>query len=161
MITRVIIRAFGPAASGVLRVHPLVSGDHDMINASLKLGYITRDAEVHNTSGGLKLTFRMAVDRQEAGKRDHFTVVAYGERFLPLAEELRRGTPVLVIGRDRSRDLPDGRHVMYDIVAEGIFPLRELEPGMVSFIIEQVMNHVLREVLILNSVALEARWRLK
>ena len=132
-----------------------------MINASLKLGYITRDAEVHNASGGLKLTFRMAVDRREAGKRDHFTVVAYGERFLPLAEELRRGTPVLVIGRDRSRDLPDGRHVMYDIVAEEIFPLRDLEPGMVNFIVQQVVAHILQEILRLNSVMLEARWRLK
>lgn len=100
-------------------------------NLDIKAGRIVGDdARAFPTrSGRIRIAFRIAVPRS-AGQPpkldpqgnplpDFFTIVAYGERFLPLLPRLRRGTRVLVVGWTQSRDLEDGR-VVVETVAERI-----------------------------------------
>ncbi|MDW8029253.1 MAG: hypothetical protein RMK94_12775 [Armatimonadota bacterium] len=101
-------------------------------NLDIKAGRIVgEDAQAFPTrSGRVRVVFRIAVPRSPSqppkfdreGRPmpfDFFTVVCYGERFLPLLPRLRRGMKVLVVGWTQSRDLPDGR-VVVETVAERI-----------------------------------------
>jgi len=101
-------------------------------NLDVKAGRIVAgDAQAFRTqSGRIRIVFRLAVPRAPSqppkfdreGRPlpwDFFTVVAYGERFLPLLPRLVRGAWVLVMGWTQSRDLPDGR-VVVETVAERI-----------------------------------------
>lgn len=94
-------------------------------NLFVGIGRLTEDAELLTTPQGKPyVRFRMELpgDPQRPRKKpfnDYQTVVAYGEKFIPLVEFLVSGQEVLVIGWAQSRDLPDGR-VTNEIGAETI-----------------------------------------
>lgn len=94
-------------------------------NLFVGIGRLTEDAELLTSpSGRPYVRFRMELpgDPQRPRKKpfnDYQTVVAYGERFVPLVEFLVAGQEVLVIGWAQSRDLPDGR-VTSEIGAETV-----------------------------------------
>lgn len=109
---------------------------HQHVNVDIKQGQLTDDARVFTTrTGRPKISFRLLVRRNNNMPRknggsncDFFTVVAYGDRFLPLLPLLQKGTLVAVSGYTQSRDIPDGR-VVVETVAQQIAILRRMEDG--------------------------------
>lgn len=114
-------------------------------NLFVGVGKLVNNAELLSTPKGRPFVrFRMEIPGDPHRPRkvplnDYQTVVAYGERFAPLAEYLVEGQEVLVIGWAQSRDLPDGR-VVNEIGAENIAILAT--PALVNEITE-----VLREAM--------------
>lgn len=112
-------------------------------NLFVGIGKLISDAELLSSPSGRPFVrFRMELpgDPQRPRKvplNDYQTVVAYGDRFVPLVEYLVAGQEVLVIGWAQSRDLPDGR-VVNEIGADNIAILAT--PDLVSGIAQ-----VLRE----------------
>ena len=96
-----------------------------MNNLFIGIGRLVENAQLLSSSSGRPyIRFRMELERdprlpRKVPRNDYQTVVAYGERFVPLVEHLVRGQHVVVIGWVQSRDLPDGR-VVNEIGAETV-----------------------------------------
>ena len=107
--------------------------EHEPLNEVRLRGFLTEPARVFaSRSGQPRLCFRLEVwidDKRLPPKKpegvDYFSVVAFGQDFLPLAAQLVENREVLLTGRLRSRDIDtDGRHVVTEIVAREIVPLK-------------------------------------
>ena len=107
--------------------------EHEPLNEVRLRGFLTEPARVFaSRSGQPRLCFRLEVwidDKRLPPKKpagvDYFSVVAFGQNFLPLATQLVENREVLLTGRLRSRDIDnDGCHVVTEIVAREIVPLK-------------------------------------
>jgi hypothetical protein len=107
--------------------------DHEPLNEVRLRGFLTEPARVFaSRSGQPRLCFRLEVwidDKRLPPKKpagvDYFSVVAFGHDFLPLTMQLVKDREVLLTGCLRSRDIDtDGRHVVTEIVAREIVPLK-------------------------------------
>ncbi len=103
------------------------------INQVRLRGFLTESARLFvSRSGQPRITFRMEVwidDENLPPKKptgvDYFSVVAFGAAFLDLLPQLGTEREVTLAGRLRSRDIDtDGRHVVTEIVAHEIVPLK-------------------------------------
>ncbi|MEK9135962.1 MAG: hypothetical protein AAB393_02465 [Bacteroidota bacterium] len=73
-----------------------------------------------------KIVFRMAVPRdgtipkktRELDNCDYFTIVALGDKFMPIMDGLKKSVCVTVQGYTQSRDISDGRTVVETIARE-------------------------------------------
>ncbi len=113
--------------------------EHEPLNEVRLRGFLTEPARVYaSRSGQPRLCFRLEVwidDKRLPPKKpvgvDYFSVVAFGQDFLPLATQLVENREVLLTGRLRSRDIDtDGRHVVTEIVAREIVPLKTRADAM-------------------------------
>jgi single-stranded DNA-binding protein len=82
------------------------------LNFFAGFGYLTGDAEFFMTrSQRPKVTFRFRIPRSAnmprkgRSRSDFYSVVALGERFVPLLDHLTQGVPVVVHGFVQSRDI--------------------------------------------------------
>jgi single-stranded DNA-binding protein len=107
--------------------------EYEPLNEVRVRGFLTEPARIFaSRSGQPRLCFRLEVwitDERLPPKKpagvDYFSVVAFGQDFLPLAAQLVEDREVLLTGRLRSRDIDtDGRHVVTEIVAREIVPLK-------------------------------------
>ncbi len=107
--------------------------EYEPLNEVLLRGFLTEPARIFaSRSGQPRLCFRLEVwidDKRLPPKKpagvDYFSVVAFGQDFLPLATQLIGDREVLLTGCLRSRDIDtDGRHVATEIVARKIVPLK-------------------------------------
>jgi len=96
------------------------------INFFAGVGRIVADAEFFTTHRGRpKITFRIALPRHPRLPRkkpltsDFYSVICYGERFIPLLDHLVMGREVAVFGWAQSRDVQDHRTVN-EIGAEAV-----------------------------------------
>ena len=83
-----------------------------LVNFFAGAGYLVEDAQFFTTrTGRPKVTFRMALPRhpqlplKQPENADYYTVIALGDRFVPLLDHLSTGTPVVVFGYAQSRDV--------------------------------------------------------
>jgi hypothetical protein len=107
------------------------------LNAVTVTGRLLADAEFFSTrSGKPKITFRIAIPRapdlprKKPATYDFYSVIAYGERFVPLLEHLIEGRLVVVTGWVQSRDveMPNGgNRTVNEIGARAILPV--LDPA--------------------------------
>ncbi len=106
------------------------------LNAVTVVGRLVGDAEFFSTrSGRPKITFRIAIPRapdlprKKPASHDFYSVIAYGERFIPLLEHLVEGRQVVVSGWAQSRDVetPNGNRTVNEIGARAIIPV--LDPA--------------------------------
>ena len=106
------------------------------LNAVTVTGRLLADAEFFSTrSGRSKITFRIAIPRSKDLPRkkpascDFYSVIAYGERFIPLLEYLVEGRQVVVAGWAQSRDveMANGNRTVNEIGARAILPV--LDPA--------------------------------
>ena len=104
-----------------------------LVNFFAGAGYLVEDAQFFTTrTGRPKVTFRMALPRhpqlplKEPQNADFYTVIALGDRFVPLLDHLSTGTPVVVIGYVQSRDVlaEEQQHVVSEIGASAIYLIR-------------------------------------
>jgi len=110
-----------------------------MYNNVVVIGRILTDAEFFPTrSGKPKISFRVAIPRtpdlpyKRPVSSDFFTVLCYGERFVPLLDILTTGRWVVVVGWAQSRDVdtPEGRRTVNEIGARAVVPV--LDPALLS-----------------------------
>ena len=102
---------------------------HQPINQVHLRGFLTEPARLFvSRSGQPRITFRLEVwiddadlpPKKPAGA-DYFSVVAFGEQFVPLIDQLATDREVALAGRLRSRDVDvDVRRVVTEIVAKEI-----------------------------------------
>jgi single-stranded DNA-binding protein len=103
------------------------------INQVRLRGFLTESAHLFvSRSGQPRIAFRMEVwiddenlpPKKSAGG-DYFPVVAFGTDYLHLLPQLGTEREVTLVGRLRSRDIDtDGRHIVTEIVAHEIVPLK-------------------------------------
>ena len=103
------------------------------VNFFAGVGVVVEDARFFTTrTGRPKVTFRMVSPRsarlpkKQPESGDYYSVVAHGDRFVPLADHLRCGAPVVVFGYVQSRDvLHNGaERTVNEIGAEAIYLVR-------------------------------------
>jgi hypothetical protein len=120
-----------------------------MYNNVVVIGKILTDAEFFPTrSGKPKISFRVAIPRtpdlpyKRPVSSDFFTVLCYGERFVPLLDMLTTGRWVVVVGWAQSRDVdtPDGRRTVNEIGARAVVPV--LDPALLA-----ALDHLVQVVL--------------
>ena len=102
---------------------------HQPLNQVQLRGFLTEPARLFvSRSGQPRITFRLEVwiddadlpPKKPAGV-DYFSVVAFGEQFVPLVVQLVTDREVTLAGRLRSRDVDvDIRRVVTEIVAKEI-----------------------------------------
>jgi len=102
---------------------------HQPLNQVRLRGFLTEPARLFvSRSGQPRITFRLEVwiddadlpPKKPAGV-DYFSVVAFGEQFVPLVVQLVTDREVTLAGRLRSRDVDvDVRRVVTEIVAKEI-----------------------------------------
>lgn len=102
---------------------------HQPLNQVRLRGFLTEPARLFvSRSGQPRITFRLEVwidDAELPPKKpagvDYFSVVAFGEQFVPLVVQLVTDREVTLAGRLRSRDVDvDVRRVVTEIVAKEI-----------------------------------------
>jgi single-stranded DNA-binding protein len=107
-----------------------------LVNFFAGAGYLVEDAQFFTTrTGRPKVTFRMALPRhpqlplKQPENADYYTVIALGDRFVPLLDHLSTGTPVVVFGYAQSRDVTvdEQQHVVSEIGASAIYLIQDLE----------------------------------
>ena len=102
---------------------------HQPLNQVRLRGFLTEPARLFvSRSGQPRITFRLEVwiddadlpPKKPAGV-DYFSVVAFGEQFVPLVGQLVTDREITLAGRLRSRDVDvDVRRVVTEIVAKEI-----------------------------------------
>jgi single-stranded DNA-binding protein len=106
-----------------------------LVNFFAGAGYLTEDAQFFFTrTGRPKVAFRMMLPRhpqlplKQPQNADFYTVIALGERFVPLLDHLSAGTPVVVFGYAQSRDALVGERqcVVSEIGASAIYLVRDV-----------------------------------
>jgi single-stranded DNA-binding protein len=107
-----------------------------LVNFFAGAGYLVEDAQFFTTQTGRpKVTFRMMLPRhpqlplKQPENADFYTVIALGDRFVPLLDHLCRGRPVVVFGYAQSRDVTvDERQcVVSEIGASAIYLIQDVE----------------------------------
>jgi single-stranded DNA-binding protein len=107
-----------------------------LVNFFAGAGYLVEDAQFFTTrTGRPKVTFRMALPRhpqlplKQPENADYYTVIALGDRFVPLLDHLSTGTPVVVFGYAQSRDVTvdEQQHVVSEIGASAIYLIQDVE----------------------------------
>ena len=107
-----------------------------LVNFFAGAGYLVEDAQFFTTrTGRPKVTFRMALPRhpqlplKQPENADYYTVIALGDRFIPLLDHLSTGTPVVVFGYAQSRDVTVENRpcVVSEIGASAIYLIQDLE----------------------------------
>ena len=107
-----------------------------LVNFFAGAGYLVEDAQFFTTrTGRPKVTFRMALPRhpqlplKQPENADYYTVIALGDRFVPLLDHLSTGTLVVVFGYAQSRDVTvnEQQHVVSEIGASAIYLILDLE----------------------------------
>jgi len=107
-----------------------------LVNFFAGAGYLVEDAQFFTTrTGRPKVTFRMALPRhpqlplKQPENADYYTVIALGDRFVPLLDHLSSGTPVVVFGYAQSRDVTveDRPSVVSEIGASAIYLIQDVE----------------------------------
>jgi single-strand DNA-binding protein len=96
-------------------------------------GNLTDDPQVRHTEGGIaRATFRVAVSGRREQGASFFTVVVWRDQAEHVAESLRRGSRVVVVGRlqQRTWTTEDGsaRQVV-EVVAEELGPSLRWAPA--------------------------------
>jgi single-stranded DNA-binding protein len=94
---------------------PACDGDRlprALVNVFAGVGRVVDDAQFFATRGGRpKISFRLAIPRHPRLPRkkpatgDFYSVICYGEKFVPLLDHLVKGCEVVVVGWAQSRDL--------------------------------------------------------
>jgi single-stranded DNA-binding protein len=112
-----------------------------LVNFFAGAGYLVEDAQFFTTQTGRpKVTFRMMLPRhpqlplKQPENADFYTVIALGDRFVPLLDHLCRGRPVVVFGYAQSRDVTvDERQcVVSEIGASAIYLIQDVEVRRVA-----------------------------
>lgn len=96
-------------------------------------GYLCGDAQFFLTrSQRPKITFRLRIPRSAnmpqkgRSRADFYTVIALGERFMPLLNHLTQDTPVVIHGFVQSRDITVKGHprTVSEIAANAVYLVR-------------------------------------
>ena len=107
-----------------------------LVNFFAGAGYLVEDAQFFTTQTGRpKVTFRMMLPRhpqlplKQPENADFYTVIALGDRFVPLLDHLCRGKPVVVFGYAQSRDVTvnERQSVVSEIGASAIYLIQDVE----------------------------------
>lgn len=130
-----------PEVSGGLLPRPAV-------NFFAGVGRLVGDAEFFPSQAGRsRIGFRIAIPRHPRLPRkkpacDFYSIVCYGERFIPLLDRLTMGREVVVVGWAQSRDV-QGTRVVSEIGAEAVILLLD-EPLLAA--VERLVEAALEEL---------------
>lgn len=122
------------------------------LNAVTVVGRLVTDAEFFSTRAGKpKIGFRIAIPRspdlphKKPATCDFYSVLCYGEKFVPLLEYLVEGRQVVVTGWVQSRDVesPYGNRTVNEIGARAVLPV--LDPAFLP-VLDRLVAGVLEKL---------------
>ena len=111
----------------------MADGPLSTLNFFAGFGYLSDDAQFFLTrSQRPKITFRLRIPRSAnmpqkgRSRADFYTVIALGEKFMPLLNHLTQDTPVVIHGFVQSRDVTVKGHqrTVSEIAANAVYLVR-------------------------------------